>query len=165
MNDPDLVVDQDSVTITIKDKYPKAKHHFLIMSKENIPGIMSLNKENLKLLHHMKSVADKLCSKFDDKFKIGYHSVPSMQRLHLHVISDDFVSPCLKTKVHWNSFTTTFFMTSDDLIRAIDDTGSISKMSKQVHKELINTPLKCHKCNFVPKTMPNLKEHLLSHIK
>lgn len=52
-----------------------------------------------------------------------------------------------------------------DLIRAIDETGSISKMSKEVHKELINSPLKCHKCNFVPKTMPNLKEHLLSHIK
>lgn len=115
MNDPNLAVDQDSLTVTIKDKYPKAKHHFLIMPKENIPGLMSLKKENLKLLKHMKSVADKLCSKFDENFKIGYHSVPSMQRLHLHVISDDFVSPCLKTKVHWNSFTTTFFMTSDGI--------------------------------------------------
>lgn len=29
--------------------------------------------------------------------------------LHMHVISQDFKSECLKTKKHWNSFTTDFF--------------------------------------------------------
>ena len=43
-------------------------------------------------------------------FKIGYHASPSMHRLHLHVISTDYDSPSLKTKVHWNSFTTPFFL-------------------------------------------------------
>lgn len=51
-----------------------------------------------------------------DSCSIGYHAVPSMQRLHLHVISTDFVSPCLKTKYHWNSFTTPFFLHSSGLI-------------------------------------------------
>lgn len=45
----------------------------------------------------------------ENLFQIGYHSSPSMQRLHVHVISKDFHSPCLKTKIHWNSFTTKFF--------------------------------------------------------
>ena len=32
--------------------------------------------------------------------------------VHLHVISQDFNSPCLKTKKHWNSFTTEYFIDS-----------------------------------------------------
>jgi aprataxin len=28
----------------------------------------------------------------------------------MHLISQDFDSPCLKTKRHWNSFTTEFFL-------------------------------------------------------
>lgn len=42
-------------------------------------------------------------------FSIGYHASPSMQQAHLHVISRDYDSACLKTKTHWNSFTTPFF--------------------------------------------------------
>lgn len=47
-----------------------------------------------------------------DEFKIGYHAAPSMHRLHLHVISRDFQSVCMKTKKHWNSFNTPFFLSS-----------------------------------------------------
>lgn len=47
-----------------------------------------------------------------DEFKIGYHAKPSMQRLHLHVISRDFHSPCLKTKKHWNTFNTPYLLSS-----------------------------------------------------
>ena len=31
-----------------------------------------------------------------ETFRIGYHAVPSLKLLHLHVISTDFDSPCLK---------------------------------------------------------------------
>lgn len=33
-------------------------------------------------------------------------------QVHLHVISQDFDSPCLKNKKHWNSFTTEYFIES-----------------------------------------------------
>lgn len=36
----------------------------------------------------------------------------SNSHVHLHVISQDFDSPCLKNKKHWNSFTTDYFMES-----------------------------------------------------
>lgn len=45
-----------------------------------------------------------------NNFQIGFHNPPSMQRLHMHVISRDFVSGCLKTKKHWNSFNTRLFL-------------------------------------------------------
>lgn len=37
-------------------------------------------------------------------FRIGYHAIPSMHLLHLHVISIDFDSEKLKTGKHWSSF-------------------------------------------------------------
>jgi hypothetical protein len=33
-------------------------------------------------------------------------------QIHLHVISQDFDSVCLKNKKHWNSFTTDYFINS-----------------------------------------------------
>ncbi len=42
--------------------------------------------------------------------RIGFHAKPSMDHLHLHVLSTDFLSPCLKTKKHWNSFNTEHFL-------------------------------------------------------
>ena len=33
--------------------------------------------------------------------------------VHLHAISQDFDSPSLKTKKHWNSFTSAYFVDSD----------------------------------------------------
>lgn len=48
-----------------------------------------------------------------DNFKVGYHAVPSLNRLHLHVISKDFESLFLKTKKHWNSFNTEFFIDAE----------------------------------------------------
>ncbi len=35
-------------------------------------------------------------------WRIGFHSLPSMRQLHMHVVSTDFDSPKLKTKEHWN---------------------------------------------------------------
>ena len=46
-----------------------------------------------------------------------------MCRLHLHVISQDLCSPCIKHKAHWNSFTTGFFVDADVAIDQITSHG------------------------------------------
>lgn len=114
MENPENIVLQDEQVTVIKDSYPKAKYHYLVLPKKNINNIFKLDKSHLPLLRHMEDVARKVTASNDEvTFKIGYHSVPSMQRLHLHVISDDMVSPSLKSKTHWNSFTTKFFIPSE----------------------------------------------------
>lgn len=120
----------------------------------------------------------------ENRFKIGYHSEPSMQRLHLHVISDDFNSTSLKTKIHWNSFNTKFFWNVHgmldvyalgldcfckillflDVHREIKQNGKVHEPSADISKKLLTTALQCHKCDFSPKNMPDLKQHLMSHI-
>ncbi|XP_032674511.1 aprataxin isoform X2 [Odontomachus brunneus] len=115
MEDPESKVTEDDKTVIIKDKYPKAQFHFLVLPREDIPSIWHVKGKHYDLLVHMDNIARRLTEKYaDHKFIIGYHAIPSMQRLHLHVISTDFVSPCLKTKYHWNSFTTPFFLPSSD---------------------------------------------------
>lgn len=38
--------------------------------------------------------------------RCGYHGIPSLQPLHLHIISQDFDSVRIKKLRHYNSFTT-----------------------------------------------------------
>lgn len=112
-----------------------------------------------------------------------------MHRLHLHVISTDFNSPCLKTKYHWNSFTTPFFLHSKgkyisiflkkniifrktyfifykitDICNQLREKGELKKLKSEESAQYLNTPLKCHKCPATPKNMPDLKRHLLIHL-
>lgn len=113
LEDPDLFVSSDDLVTVIRDKYPKAEFHYLIIPKENISSLKVVTKKHLPLLQHMEVVAKKLTQEQKLKvFKIGYHAEPSMVRLHLHVISNDMNSTCLKTKKHWNSFNTDFFLDS-----------------------------------------------------
>jgi hypothetical protein len=46
-------------------------------------------------------------------FKTGFHAVPSMDLLHAHIVSQDFDSSWLKTKKHWNSFASEFFLSAE----------------------------------------------------
>lgn len=188
VDDPELFVESDDLITVIKDKYPKAERHYLVIPKENISSLKTVTKKHLTLLQHMDNVANKLCQRKDCKnrnFKIGYHAEPSMIRLHLHVISDDMNSPCLKTKKHWNSFNTDFFLESKGecrlfisklfsriityfylgICKQLEDKEMIELPSSQKCKEYINTALKCNKCSFLPKNVPDLKKHLLTHIQ
>ncbi|XP_011866128.1 PREDICTED: aprataxin isoform X2 [Vollenhovia emeryi] len=116
MEDPESKVEEDDQIIVIKDKYPKAQFHYLVLPKENILSIWKVKEDHQDLLTHMHNVAcDLVKNQANHEFIIGYHAMPSMQRLHLHVISTDFNSPCMKTKYHWNSFTTPFFLQSSGL--------------------------------------------------
>lgn len=115
VENPDLLVKSDDLVFLIKDGYPKAEFHYLVIPKEDITSLKSVTTKHINLLKHMESIALEITT--DEKhgnktFQIGYHAEPSMSRLHLHVISDDMNSDCLKNKKHWNSFTTNFFLLS-----------------------------------------------------
>jgi len=79
----------------------------------------------------------------------------------MHVISEDFNSNHLTTKKHWNSFTTQFFISTDDFIKLLDQKGKI-ELDKTKYNALIETPLKHWKSNETFSTMPKLKQFLNS---
>ncbi|KAJ5102092.1 Aprataxin-like protein [Penicillium alfredii] len=51
----------------------------------------------------------------------GVHAVPSMNHLHVHVVSVDRYSERMKHRKHYNSFATPFFVPIDDFPLAPDD--------------------------------------------
>ncbi|KAF7664001.1 hypothetical protein LDENG_00193660 [Lucifuga dentata] len=165
MQDPKMQVYKDQRVVVIKDKYPKARYHWLILPWQSIPSLKALREEHCDLLRHMQQVADQMVQKCSDSgslhFRTGYHAIPSMSHVHLHVISQDFDSPCLKNKKHWNSFTTDYFIESQDVIQMLETNGRVTV--KEGTSELLKLPLRCHVCHKELPTIPALKEHLKSH--
>ena len=169
MEDPDMIVESDDRCIIIKDAYPKAKCHYLVLSKSSISSLRALDTSHVDLLTHMLHFGKDFVKREKAKhptleFRLGYHAVPSMSRLHMHVISQDFDSPCLKNKKHWNSFTTDFFVDANEVIDRLKSKGVIV-FDKARYEELLKLPLKCHVCHRELQNMPKLKDHIRSHIK
>ncbi len=165
IDDPELLVRKSDDVAVIKDKYPKARYHFLVLPlKKRIPDLAALRPEDVLLLEAMHAEGKSLSKEYKDvELKLGYHAVPSMSQVHLHVISQDFDSPCLKTKKHWNSFNTKYFLPSRHVIQQLESNGKIDVISGQESKKLLETPLKCHRCPYVPKNLPDLKVHIKKH--
>ncbi|KER24113.1 hypothetical protein T265_08155 [Opisthorchis viverrini] len=164
MKDPKVVVKQSDLWVIIRDRYPKATHHFLILPKKPIRRLTDVGTTDLSLLQSMHRAAESLALEhIEYEFQIGYHAVPSMLQLHLHVISTDFCSPCLKTKKHWNSFTTNFFIPSQDFMKMVEDNRQHELLDRVKYEKLLKQDLKCHKCHVGFKTIPALKAHLEQH--
>lgn len=165
MQDPKMQVYKDDKVVVIKDKYPKARYHWLVLPWQTISSLKALRDEHCDLVKHMQEVADQMIQQCPDatslRFRTGYHAIPSMSHVHLHVISQDFDSPCLKNKKHWNSFTTDYFMESHDVIQMLKTNGRVTV--KEGTSELLKLPLRCHVCRRELSTIPALKEHLKSH--
>jgi aprataxin len=84
-----------------------------------------------------------------------------MTHLHLHVISDDFDSLSLKTKKHWNSFTSPFFIPATTILDTLKSGKSI-QLEKSVYDAYLDAPMQCHRCKKVQQNIPTLKAHLAS---
>lgn len=104
------------------------------------------------------------------------------RHLHLHVISDDLVSPALKTKKHYQSFDPKhgFFLDLDDVQRMVqkgtkavsqvDDIEPQLELNVQYFRQLpLETPkysamlksdMTCFKCGQTIRDIPTLKAHL-----
>jgi len=138
-------------TVCIYDAFPKSKIHLLViplrrsgLAVDNIKDLKRKHLKNLKLFHaYGKQVATYLSKSKPSTFpiKLGYHAIPSLNRLHLHIISQDFDSLCLKNKKHWNSFTQTgFFMSPQIIENHLEKEGNLANLLMNA-KDLMNLPL------------------------
>jgi aprataxin len=152
----------DEHVVVIKDLYPKvftvneARYHFLAMPRER-KELLDLKRKDSQMLDRLVEASDNIRNKYPKvEFRIGFHAVPSMSQLHLHIISQDFDSRCLKTKQHYLSFTTPFFVHPEEIIKNIEQ-GRLKGLERE-----LKGVLRCHHCNSVFSNMPRLKAHLTS---
>ena len=167
MKDPECVLYSTDMLVIIRDKFPKAKHHFLVIPKKHIDRIEDLVKDDVNLLEEMtEEVSNFVLQKFpESEFQFGYHAVPSMAQLHLHALSRDFISDCLKHKKHWNSFNTEFFLSPRSVINQLKEEGKVRTPTSEEAKALLSAPLRCNQCHHFPKNIPDLKRHLKVHFQ
>ena len=74
MNDPELKVRDTESLVVIKDKYPKAKHHYLVLPKERILNLASLEASHVTLLKEMCRLGRQLTEEHPaQEFRWGVH--------------------------------------------------------------------------------------------
>lgn len=86
----------------------------------------------------------------------GIHAHPSMTHLHVHVMSRDMVSECMKHRRHYESFNTAFLVDLDSFPLAKDD-----PRRHPGRNGILDQDLKCWRCgkNFDHK-FSRLRKHL-----
>jgi aprataxin len=94
---------------------------------------------------------------WEAEIKVGVHAYPSMNHMHIHIISRDMHSDCVKKRQHYNAFNTPFFVNLDEFPLPEDDERWTLKVRPYYH----DWDFICWRCerNFGNRFM-ELKRHL-----
>lgn len=96
--------------VVIYDVYPKAHLHLLILPKRHLLSAQTcseLSPNHICQIKEMHNLAREIAQSAEinglvpngwkqEDILIGYHAIPSLRPLHIHLISNDLCSPYLK---------------------------------------------------------------------
>jgi aprataxin len=155
---PQSVFWQNQTFRAVYDAFPKSRYHFLIVPTRRFHATpLALNVEALLVVESMMKIAQQIVRNMSLAnpqllFRMGFHAIPSIPQLHLHVISGDFDSPCMKVKKHWNSFTTDFLIHPLTLLRGTAE-------SKEYYEKREKQPPECFRCRQVFRSFKDVYAH------
>ena len=99
----------------------------VVAREDGLDSLSQATARHVALLRHMVTVGAGWARRQVDEapgvapsFALGFHAAPSMRQLHVHLISLDLASPCLKNKKHWNSFATPFLVHPEAIVRQLE---------------------------------------------
>ena len=147
------------------DCYPKARAHLLILPRTPLSGPQELTAAHAPLVRRMAAYGQHVAATLRARdpslapFRLGFHAVPSMRQLHLHVISADMSSDCLKNKKHWNSFTTDFFVPPERWADKLEADGRL-QIDERFEEAKLKRDMVCHLSGVALRNMPALKQHV-----
>jgi aprataxin len=132
--------------VLIRDMYPKARIHWLILPRKytNLRPFEAF--EDIQFLNRVKEFARSQAEEAElqlgkeGMIKVGVHAVPSMDNLHIHVISRDMCSDKMKNAKHYNSFNTNFFVELSKF--PVDD----KIIAEEEEADLLKGDLICWRC-------------------
>ncbi|KAH8980925.1 HIT-like domain-containing protein [Lactarius hatsudake] len=188
---PTVYFSHTKQTLTIFDAYPKALFHFLVLprlsddgerpSPSDLTDLRTLLRqrafaeETLRVLAEEAArlrgvIEEEMRARYGFAWEVwaGFHAVPSMEHLHLHVISSDLTAQALKTKRHYNSFSPRagFFVPLAEVRAWFNDataTPQLAKMRRlapEDYEPRLKRVFECFRCGQRGKNMPALKKHL-----
>lgn len=159
--------------MTIFDAFPKSTLHLLLLPRDphinTLHPITALNTHPalLTALHDELAILTPLIQKElhrrfahlslslsrspptprEYTLNIGIHAHPSMTHLHIHILTPDMVSPALKNKKHYNSFTTPFFIPLADFPMAADDSRRLHPgRGEEGAEQYLKQGMRCWRC-------------------
>ena len=158
--------------IILYDQFPKSKVHLLVLHRNpSYKSLKMLRKEErghtellcgmLTVGEHLKSALGKQYPRWS--FISGFHAIPSLEPLHMHVMSLDLESPCLKKKKHYNSFSTPFFLEGKFVWKNFTAHGYLTLLREEkipYYHELESGPMVCLWCEQPLSNMPDMKDHV-----
>lgn len=162
-------------TVALYDAFPKASAHLLLLPRATSKGtamrLTDLTVGHLPMLQEMQTLANGIMAAAADvvpcrRWLVGFHAVPSLFHLHCHVLTVDWErSASWKTKKHYNSFTTKFFVPLSVVIaqgKSMTDPSMklFPTLEEKPLKALLDGDMRCWWCNDVMKTVPSAKNHL-----
>ncbi|KAI1206294.1 HIT-like protein [Annulohypoxylon truncatum] len=93
---------------------------------------------------------------WESELLVGVHAHPSMNDLHVHVLSPDMISSCMRHRKHYNSFNTPFLIDVADFPLAEDDPRRHPGRAGFINKDLV-----CWRCGRdFGNRFKQLKDHL-----
>lgn len=91
---------EDNTLVAIKDKYPKAPVHLLIIPRKVIPDLQSLQSEDLFLISEIVRVAQILAKQFgveEEGYRLlvnnGMNAGQTIDHLHFHLLGGRPLGP------------------------------------------------------------------------
>ncbi|KAH8116890.1 hypothetical protein DFH11DRAFT_1137491 [Phellopilus nigrolimitatus] len=189
----DVYVAHTQRTVTIHEPFPKATFHLLMLPRVGAPPLVPHNLKDLRtllnapevtkcealdLLRGMKEDAEEIVKMVEEDmiertgFKwgvwVGFHGAPSMQHLHLHIISKDMLGKFTRP-VQYNAFHPElgYFLHLDDVLEwfeAVESTYDRErKLPKEEYRQKRRTEgLECcyDDCLAILDSVPSLRAHL-----
>lgn len=83
MKDPSSIVIKTEQLVAIRDKFPKAKHHYLVLPYASIETVFDLSRKDIGLLMEMELLGLNVIESTglkQEHFNVGFHAEPSMMR-------------------------------------------------------------------------------------
>jgi hypothetical protein len=163
----------DAALVALRDGYPKARSHTLLIARDAAldAGPAALRAVHAPLIVAMRDAAARVVAAERQRdaalagvpFRIGFHAVPSMRRLHCHVISGELsAGQNMKHKKHWNSFSTPFFIPLMTAAAALASPAGRLALDDEAAEAMLRRDMRCHRCGAAAPTMPRLRDHLAS---
>lgn len=160
MKDPSQIVSETKEIVIITDKFPKARHHFMILPNEDLRDIYSLSPKHIDLLRRMQAKGLQLASTKTGDFMMGFHAQPHLNRLHLHVISKDLEK--VKNKHQWNIFTTPYFIPCRTVIKELVELGKVTRRTDEEVEGWRKGRPQCPICPY-SNNITGMKLHIKGH--
>lgn len=161
-------------TLVVNDPFNKSRYHCLVMPWDTkLRSLNDLNKSHIPLLREMEKVGNIYAKHLKEtsmqrdgsvlRTIMGFHAIPSLPMLHLHLISLDLESDKIKKKQHYNSFATYYFLPFEAVLSDIERNSEVSiNQDVDALNAMVDGPMRCLWCNLPLANMPEMKRHVPS---